>query len=351
MKAISISIPKPCHEDWKKMTPDEKGAFCGSCQKSVYDFSKKTNEEIIDVFEEKGKEKVCGRFAPSQLSSPIISFGNETSTTRLTKFICALLLVFGASLFSGVATYSQNSVKGEVQVRMGKVAATRIDPTSELTNEGDLKTKPSNCLKKTKGQAELMPLGDVMVVEEVVEELVFGQSIAKEVPEIKIQGDTIISENINLIEPEETVPINVLEREILELPDLSSECKCSMEEEVVAVIVTEIIQEEEVIEQSAEEQPANALETKIFPSSLEIYSSPNPSIGQIKLSYQLKTKAPVKINLFDITGQLIRTLENGSQHSGRYNVSYDISNLPNGIYIATLEAGNQKSSTKIILTR
>ena len=58
MKTIAISIPKPCHEDWNKMTPDAKGAFCASCQKSVYDFSNKTDQEIISVFEkeEKGKK-------------------------------------------------------------------------------------------------------------------------------------------------------------------------------------------------------------------------------------------------------------------------------------------------------
>ena len=41
---IIIRIPEPCHEDWNKMTPDTNGKFCGSCQKSVFDFSNKTDK-------------------------------------------------------------------------------------------------------------------------------------------------------------------------------------------------------------------------------------------------------------------------------------------------------------------
>jgi hypothetical protein len=41
-----IHIPKPCHEDWKKMPPTRKGAFCSSCQKEVLDFSNSSNAEI-----------------------------------------------------------------------------------------------------------------------------------------------------------------------------------------------------------------------------------------------------------------------------------------------------------------
>ncbi len=43
---IEISVPKPCHEDWSKMTPREKGKFCSACKKTVVDFRKKSTEEI-----------------------------------------------------------------------------------------------------------------------------------------------------------------------------------------------------------------------------------------------------------------------------------------------------------------
>lgn len=42
----AISIPKPCHEDWSKMTPSEKGRFCQSCSKSVIDFTQMSQQSI-----------------------------------------------------------------------------------------------------------------------------------------------------------------------------------------------------------------------------------------------------------------------------------------------------------------
>lgn len=64
---FKIHIPEPCHEDWGKMTPNEQGAFCKSCAKTVVDFSKKTDEEVQRYLAENIDKKICGRFLPSQL--------------------------------------------------------------------------------------------------------------------------------------------------------------------------------------------------------------------------------------------------------------------------------------------
>ena len=65
---MKISINEPCHENWDKMTPNDKGAFCLSCQKNVVDFSNKTITQIKDFFRKKTEaESVCGRFDESQL--------------------------------------------------------------------------------------------------------------------------------------------------------------------------------------------------------------------------------------------------------------------------------------------
>ncbi|WP_445722425.1 carboxypeptidase-like regulatory domain-containing protein [Flavobacterium sp.] len=66
---INISIPTPCHEDWQKMTPLEKGKFCSSCQKQVHDFTKSSDSQILAVFDT--NENLCGRFLVNQLNRPI----------------------------------------------------------------------------------------------------------------------------------------------------------------------------------------------------------------------------------------------------------------------------------------
>jgi len=68
-RPITISIPKPCHENWQEMTATERGAFCKSCQKEVIDFTKKTKDEIHRILSAGGA--TCGRFRTDQLELPI----------------------------------------------------------------------------------------------------------------------------------------------------------------------------------------------------------------------------------------------------------------------------------------
>lgn len=67
---IQIAIPSPCHEDWNKMTPTDKGRFCASCQKQVIDFTQWSDKELYEFFN-KQQSKVCGRFRATQLNRPI----------------------------------------------------------------------------------------------------------------------------------------------------------------------------------------------------------------------------------------------------------------------------------------
>ena len=103
MKKIKISIPKPCHEDWNKMTTNEKGRFCGSCAKTVVDFTKKSANEIQEYFIENRGKRVCGHFKRKQLDSIVIQIPETVFSHKLSfhkLFILTLLLVMGTSLFS-----------------------------------------------------------------------------------------------------------------------------------------------------------------------------------------------------------------------------------------------------------
>jgi hypothetical protein len=66
---FKIYIPEPCHEDWGKMTPNEKGAYCKVCAKTVVDFSEKTDEDVQKFLLDNAENKICGRFRVSQIES------------------------------------------------------------------------------------------------------------------------------------------------------------------------------------------------------------------------------------------------------------------------------------------
>lgn len=99
-----ISVPKPCHENWNAMSPNEKGKFCGSCNKTVIDFTKMKNTEIQNYFLVNSKEEeICGHFKFNQVVSDSNSSYSKFSArfnrikVRPIKFIALFLL---GSLFS-----------------------------------------------------------------------------------------------------------------------------------------------------------------------------------------------------------------------------------------------------------
>jgi hypothetical protein len=69
-KKLNISIQNPCTEDWSKMTPCEKGRFCGKCQKEVVDFTKMTTDQVIDNLMKKSGQDICGLLRNDQLEKP-----------------------------------------------------------------------------------------------------------------------------------------------------------------------------------------------------------------------------------------------------------------------------------------
>ena len=71
MKSIKLTIPTPCHENWEEMLPEEKGKFCLSCQKTVVDFSRMSDQEVFNYFKNNSNGRTCGRFVEGQLNKKI----------------------------------------------------------------------------------------------------------------------------------------------------------------------------------------------------------------------------------------------------------------------------------------
>lgn len=100
---FKISIPKPCHENWNRMTPKEKGRFCSSCSKTVIDFTKKSTQQIQNYLIENKNKRVCGHFYKKQLDAITIEIPQATFQQQLSfqkLFILALLFVMGTTLFN-----------------------------------------------------------------------------------------------------------------------------------------------------------------------------------------------------------------------------------------------------------
>lgn len=95
-----IHIPDPCHEDFNKMTPTERGSFCSKCSTDTYDFRRMAIPEIKFILEN-SDGKVCGQIYQHQINKINADYLNWDNTkTFQSKFLVALLFGFGLSLFS-----------------------------------------------------------------------------------------------------------------------------------------------------------------------------------------------------------------------------------------------------------
>ena len=72
------SVPLPCHAAWDDMIPDQGGRFCGSCQKTVIDFTAMSDQEVLALLAS-SRTTICGRFRNDQLEA-------TTNTWRDTLF-------------------------------------------------------------------------------------------------------------------------------------------------------------------------------------------------------------------------------------------------------------------------
>jgi hypothetical protein len=127
-QTIKINIEDPCHENWDKMLEEEKarpdgsvgrGKFCLACQKTVVDFSKMTNAQIIDYLNNT-PGKICGRVAKHQLNTPISNY-TVNKTPFFNKYVAGFLMALGfyhpAKSQTPVTPTEIHKTVGEIAVR------------------------------------------------------------------------------------------------------------------------------------------------------------------------------------------------------------------------------------------
>ena len=86
-----IKINKPCQENWDEMTQNDKGKHCAVCAKTVVDFSKLSDNQVIKLIEN-SKGEVCGHFNKTQLNRALTQTNEQTNPFLYQILAGALLL-------------------------------------------------------------------------------------------------------------------------------------------------------------------------------------------------------------------------------------------------------------------
>jgi hypothetical protein len=131
----TIQIPKPCHESWAAMTPAGAGRHCAACQKTVVDFSQKTDAEILAALRQ-AAGPTCGRLRPDQLDRPL---GAPTAAPRWRAWLGAALAV--------ISTVNPSKASTQVSTSLSVFASpVMVSPASDFKQTTPLATPSTHAL-------------------------------------------------------------------------------------------------------------------------------------------------------------------------------------------------------------
>jgi hypothetical protein len=85
-------------------------------------------------------------------------------------------------------------------------------------------------------------------------------------------------------------------------------------------------------------------------------NTPNPWTSATEIRYEVASSARVSIRVFNVAGQLVRTLVDGQADPGRHSVSWDGRDrsgkpVASGVYFCRMEAGSYKAARKMLVVK
>ena len=149
-----IKVKNPCQEDWDEMTQNDKGKHCVVCAKTVVDFSKLSDNQVIKVIEN-SKGKVCGHFNKTQLNRTVTQTNEQKN-----PFLYQILA--GALLLSSCDTDIKEKANIEVvntQNNDEKTSQTVKSATKVACN----KIEEDDSLRQIEEQLQIMRKGDYVI--------------------------------------------------------------------------------------------------------------------------------------------------------------------------------------------
>ncbi len=78
---------------------------------------------------------------------------------------------------------------------------------------------------------------------------------------------------------------------------------------------------------------------------------PNPFNPSTTIRYAVPAAGRVTLRIFDVTGRLVATLEDGMREAGRYDVSWDAANVAGGVYFCRMTAPGFTEMRRMVLIK
>ena len=79
--------------------------------------------------------------------------------------------------------------------------------------------------------------------------------------------------------------------------------------------------------------------------------SPNPANSHVTIKLAVPYRAYVRLNIYDVTGRLVKPLVNSMLNPGYHTVKWDIENVPMGIYFLKLQNEDLVITKKLVIIK
>lgn len=84
-----------------------------------------------------------------------------------------------------------------------------------------------------------------------------------------------------------------------------------------------------------------------FENQIRIF--PNPASEEVNIDYYLVEGSEVIIDIYDLTGKKVSSIENSIQNSGNHNINWKINNITSGIYLINIKIENRNIFKKVVI--
>lgn len=168
--------PLKCNQDWSEMTPTEGGRICGSCEKLIVDFRKKSWKEI-EAKQAANNNALCGVYSEKQLKH----WGGEVPKSNF----CSKSLLYASMILS--MNTAVNELHGKTSINPPKSAI--IQTNKELS-------QPKNELNPSSDSLITITIKGKVIDEETGEGLIGATVLVKNTTSgtaSNVEGDFILT--------------------------------------------------------------------------------------------------------------------------------------------------------------
>jgi len=97
---------------------------------------------------------------------------------------------------------------------------------------------------------------------------------------------------------------------------------------------------------------SDIVEVEVVPNEYELSQNyPNPFNPSTTIRFSLPKETQLKINIYNMLGELVETLAEGSYEAGYHKITFNANNLPSGTYVYRLESSEFVQVKKLVLLK